>query len=131
LDKHLHIVSLDVPYPPDYGGMTDIFFRIKALYAEGVKIHLHCFDYGRGEHSQLNKYCNEVIYYKRKTALKSLSFKLPYIVKSRDNKTLIKNLLKDDYPVLLEGIHCTYFLFTGKLKNKKVFVRLHNVEFEY
>ncbi len=43
----------------------------------------------------------------------------------------MSNLLKDDYPVLLEGIHCTYFLYSGELKNKKVFVRLHNVEYEY
>ncbi len=39
--------------------------------------------------------------------------------------------MKDDFPVLLEGIHCTYFLFKNKLKGRKVVVRLHNVEYEY
>lgn len=80
---------------------------------------------------ELNKYCNSVTYYKRKNILKSLSFRLPYIVSSRADTTLLNNLLKDDFPVLLEGIHCTYFLFRNQLKNRKVIVRLHNVEYEY
>ena len=131
MDKHLHIVCFDVPYPADYGGVIDVFYRIKALNEIGIKIHLHCFEYGRGEQPELNKYCFEVNYYKRNTGWKGFSLGLPYIVNSRANKKLLQNLLKDDHPVLLEGIHCTYFLFTDELKNKKVFVRLHNVEFEY
>ncbi|MDQ6757255.1 MAG: glycosyltransferase [Bacteroidota bacterium] len=131
MDKHLHIVCFDVPFPPDYGGVTDVFYKIKALHQLGIKIHLHCFEYGRGKQIELNKYCEKVNYYKRKKGLKGFSFRLPYIVNSRANKQLLKNLLQNNYPVLLEGIHCTYFLFTGELKNKKVFVRLHNVEYEY
>ena len=45
----LHIISFDVPYPPDYGGAIDVFYKLKALNQEGVKIHLHCFEYGRGK----------------------------------------------------------------------------------
>lgn len=131
MDKHLHIVCFDVPYPADYGGVIDVFSRIKALQEAGVKIHLHCFEYGRGKPPDLNKFCTEITYYKRNTGWKGFSINLPYIVYSRVNKNLLQNLLKDDHPILLEGIHCTYFLFTGDLKNKKVFVRLHNVEAEY
>jgi hypothetical protein len=57
--------------------------------------------------------------------------RLPYIVSSRINPELLKNLSKDTYPVLLEGIHCTYYLYHGDLSNRKVLVRLHNVEYEY
>lgn len=128
-DKHLHIVCFDVPYPSDYGGVIDIFYRIKTLYEIGIKIHLHCFEYGRGKQSELNKYCTEINYYKRYRGWKGFSFRLPYIVYSRRNKNLLRNLVKDNHPVLLEGIHCTYFL--DQLKNRKVFIRLHNVEFEY
>ncbi len=131
LDKKLHIVCLDVPYPPDYGGVFDLFYKIKALHEQGLKIHLHCFEYGRGAQDELEKYCEEVLYYQRSFGFKGFSFRLPYIVNSRRNKTLLNNLLKDDYPVLLEGIHCTYYLFKDALKNKKIFVRLHNVEYEY
>ncbi len=130
-DKHLHIVCLDVPYPPDYGGVFDLFYKIRALHSLGIKIHLHCFEYGRGKQEELEKYCENIFYYKRKRFLKSLSFRLPYIVSSRANRLLLHELLKDDHPVLLEGIHCTYFLFTGELKNRKILVRLHNVEYEY
>jgi glycosyltransferase involved in cell wall biosynthesis len=101
------------------------------LHQSGVKIHLHCFEYGRGEQPVLNQYCEEVNYYQRNKSLKGILLRLPYIVSSRINSQLIKNLLKDNYPVLLEGIHCTYYLYNGELKNKNVLVRLHNVEFEY
>ena len=131
MDKHLHIVCLDVPYPVNYGGVFDLFYKITALHQQGIKIHLHCFDSGRGKQGELNKYCVEVFYYKRRHGLKGLSLRLPYIVSSRRNNKLLGNLLKDSYPVLLEGIHCTYFLHKNKLSGKKVFVRLHNVEFEY
>ncbi|MEO6453297.1 MAG: glycosyltransferase family 4 protein [Ginsengibacter sp.] len=131
VDKHLHIVCLDVPYPVDHGGIFDLFYKIVALYELNIKIHLHCFEYGRGHQVELNKYCAEVIYYKRKRSVSSFSLSLPYIVNSRRNAELLTNLLKDDHPVLMEGIHCTYFLSQNKLLNKKVFVRLHNVESEY
>jgi glycosyltransferase involved in cell wall biosynthesis len=128
---HLHIVCLDVPYPPDYGGVFDLFYKIKTLHRLGVKIHLHCFEYGRGEQPELNQYCEEVYYYQREKLIHGIPLRLPYIVSSRINPALIKNLLKDNYPVLLEGIHCTYYLYHGGLNQRKVLVRLHNVEFEY
>ena len=30
-DPELNIVSFDVPYPPDYGGVIDVFYKIKEL----------------------------------------------------------------------------------------------------
>lgn len=120
-----------MPYPPDYGGMFDLFYKLKALHELGIKIHLHCFEYGRGQQPELNKYCEEVLYYQREKLSSGLPLRLPYIVSSRMNPQLIKNLLKNNFPVLLEGVHCTYYLYHGELNNRKVLVRLHNVEFEY
>ena len=130
-EKHLHIVCLDVPYPVDYGGVFDLFYKIKALSEAGVKIHLHCFEYGRGQQPVLNQYCEEVHYYERVTPLKSLATSVPYIVASRANDALLKRLKQDDYPVLMEGMHCTYFAYSGDLPANRCFVRLHNVEYEY
>ena len=62
MEKHLHIVCLNVPYPVDYGGVFDLFYKLPAMQAAGVNIHLHCFDYGRGEQQELNKYCVSVNY---------------------------------------------------------------------
>lgn len=129
--KHIHIVSFDVPYPPDYGGVFIVFSKIKALHEMGIKIHLHCFEYGREKQRELNKYCEEVNYYRRGNVLNGIPLRLPYIVSSRINSLLIKNISKDNYPVLLEGIHCTYYLYHGELDNRKVVVQLHNVEYAY
>jgi hypothetical protein len=130
-EKHLHIVCLDVPYPPDYGGAMEMFYKIKALHDLGIRIHLHCFEYGRGQQPELNKYCEEVLYYQRHEGHKGFSLKLPYIVCSRNNHDLQERLQQDDYPILLEGVHTTALLHQGMLKHRKVLIRLHNIEHEY
>jgi len=130
-NKHLHIVTHDVPFPADYGGVIDLFYKLKALHGMGVKIHLHCFTQGRAPQPELNKYCSTVHYYPRRKNISRFSLRLPFIVNSRKNDELIANLQKDDHPVLLEGIHTTYYLYNGDLANRKILVRLHNAEFEY
>ena len=127
---HLHIIAFDVPYPANYGGVIDVFYRVKALSEAGVKVHLHCFEYGRGE-QEILKRCHEVKYYKRDTSfVKQLSFK-PFIVNSRRSEALVQDLLKDDYPILCEGLHTTAVLSDKRLKNRKIYVRTHNVEHDY
>ncbi|MFP5042010.1 glycosyltransferase [Parasediminibacterium sp. JCM 36343] len=131
MEKHLHIITLNVPYPVDYGGVFDLFYKLPALQAQGVKIHLHCFEYGRGEQEELNKYCASVNYYKRQEGHKGISSRFPYIVASRKNELLFNNLLNDDYPIFMEGIHCTYLLADPRFAGRKKFVRVHNVEYQY
>ncbi len=130
-DKHLHIVSFDIPYPANYGGVIDVFFRIKALSERGVKIHLHCFEYGREHSEYLESFCYSVNYYKRETKMTKLFNSLPYIVCSRDCEQLRENLKKDDYPILLEGLHCCSILTYPEFHKRNVIVRAHNVEHEY
>lgn len=131
MEKHLHIITLNVPYPVDYGGVYDLFYKLPALQKEGVKIHLHCFTKERGAQPELNKYCEEVFYYKRDLSSKKLFSNLPYIVASRCNEELVQRLLKDDYPVFMEGVHCTYITNDERFANRKKFVRIYNVESEY
>jgi glycosyltransferase involved in cell wall biosynthesis len=131
MERHLHIITHDVPWPADYGGVMDLFYKIKALHRSGVKIHLHCFVNKRQPQQELDQYCHKVYYYKRRAHLGSFSFRLPLIVNSRRNNELIRNLDKDNHPILLEGIHCSYYLHAGKLNNRVVLLRLHNAEFEY
>jgi hypothetical protein len=131
MEKHLHIISFDVPYPADYGGVIDVFYKIKTLHELGIKIHLHCFEYGRGRQPELNSLCEDVHYYHRSEGHKGFSHKLPYIVCSRSSVQLSENLLADDYPVLLEGIHCTYLLYDPRFAGRMIILRLHNVEYKY
>lgn len=131
MNKHLHIICLNIPYPVDYGGVFDLFYKLPALQQQGVKIHLHCFSYGRPEQPLLNQFCESVHYYKREKWFSALSLKYPYIVSSRSSKTLLNRLNEDDYPILMEGIHCTYLLNDKRFKRRSCFVRLPNVEHVY
>jgi glycosyltransferase involved in cell wall biosynthesis len=131
VEKHLHIIDFTVPYPADYGGVIDLFWKLPALQKAGVQIHLHCFNYGRGEQKELNKYCVSVQYYHRNTGVKGFSTSIPYIVSSRKNELLFNNLLQDDYPIFMEGVHSTYLLNDERFKQRKKFVRIHNVEYDY
>jgi len=131
LEKHLHIIDFTIPYPVDFGGVVDLFWKLPSLQAQGVHIHLHCFRNEREEKVELNKYCDTVNYYERNLGHKAISGKLPYIVASRNNEMLSENLLKDDYPILMEGIHSTYLLNDERFLNRKKFVRIHNVEHVY
>ena len=128
MSKQLHIVMHDVPWPADFGGVVDLYYKLKWLHAFGVKIQLHCFVHNRPQQPELNKYCEAVHYYERK---KRFGLRLPYIVSSRIDKKLLENLAKDDHPILLEGIHCSYLLYADSFPHRKIFLRLHNVEFLY
>ena len=130
-ENHLNIIAFDVPYPPNYGGVIDIFYKAKALADAGIRIHLHCFAYGRHLSDEMQKTCAEVYYYPRKTTKSLLFNSLPYIVLSRESEELKKNLLKNDYPILMEGLHDTFLLSDIDFSNRKKIVRTHNIEHEY
>jgi glycosyltransferase involved in cell wall biosynthesis len=117
--------------PVNYGGAIDIFYKIKALYEKGVKIHLHCFEYDRKPAAILDEMCETVQYYKRDISKTKLLSIKPYIVVSRSDNELLKNLLKDHAPILFEGLHSCFFLDNPKLKNRRKIVRTHNIEHDY
>lgn len=130
-EKHLHIVSFDVPYPPNYGGVIDVYYKLVALKKAGVKIHLHCFAYGRETAPELEQWCEEVHYYPRSTGLlKSLAHR-PYIVQSRQSGELINRLTKDNYPILFEGLHSCFYIDDKRLKGRKKIYRESNIEHHY
>ncbi len=127
----LHIVAFDVPYPPNYGGAIDVFYKLKALHRTGVHIIFHCFDYGRNHQPELAKYCQAVHYYPRSSFWKSTISNVPHIVLSRQCDELLDNLKSVDAPILFDGIHCTYYLDHAELEQRKKYVRMHNVEWQY
>ncbi|MEI6060032.1 MAG: glycosyltransferase family 1 protein [Bacteroidota bacterium] len=130
-DKHLHIVSFSIPYPANYGGVIDVYYKLRALHKAGIKIHLHCFSYDRPEAPELLAYCESVNYYPRKTRITSQFSLKPYIVVSRQSKTLLQNLLKDDHPVLFEGLHSCYYLNHKALRGRTLIYRESNIEHDY
>lgn len=132
--KSIHIIAFDVPYPPNYGGIIDVFYKLKSLHQQGVSIVYHCFYYAghNPPTKELEKYCDAVYYYQRKKHIgKLLMSKYPFIVASRSNKQLLSNLVKDDHPILFEGLQCCYYLNHPLLKKRKKIVRTHNIEHDY
>lgn len=130
-EKHIHIISFDIPCPPDYGGVIDVYYKIRALHAAGIKIKLHCFEYGRSQSNSLHNYCEEIHYYPRQTTKSLLFNTLPYIVLSRQSEELKSNLLQDEAPILMEGLHSTFLITAQEFKQRKIIVRTHNIEHDY
>jgi hypothetical protein len=128
---NVHLVAFNVPFPANYGGVIDVFYKVKALKEIGVKVHLHCFLYGRIEAIELEKICEKVFYYKRNTSIFQQLSILPYIVKSRKNALLLKNLMENDYPIIFEGLHCCGFMNSSELTKRLKIVRMHNIEWQY
>lgn len=130
-DLHLHIVSFDVPWPANYGGVIDVFFKIKALHAAGVKVHLHCFQYRRKPAPELEQFCETIAYYPRKTGFPAALTLKPYIVYGRRSDALLQSLVKDNYPILFEGLHSCYYLSHPLLKKRIKIYRESNIEHHY
>lgn len=126
----LHIISFDNPFPPNYGGAIDVFYKLKSLHKLGVEIILHVFEYGRKPNPELSQYCKQIYYYPRKK-LVNLFDGLPYIVSSRNHPDLLKNLLKDHSPILFEGMHTCFLLDHPALHERNKMVRMHNIEHDY
>lgn len=129
--KSLHVIAFDIPYPANYGGVIDIFYKLKAFHEAGVEVILHCYQYRREQQEELNKYAKKVFYYPRKTLKNPFYSKLPYIVNTRNTSELLESLLADKNPILFEGLHCCYYLNHPELKNRFKIVRTHNIEHDY
>lgn len=131
MPKHIHLISFNIPYPADYGGVIDVFYKIKALHDANIAITLHVFEYGREKQPILEQLCDKVLYYQRPRNFRYHLTRLPFIVNTRKNKTLLQNLLTDNDPILFEGIHCTAWLKHPALKDRVKVVRTHNIEYQY
>ena len=130
--KAVNIISFDIPYPPDYGGVIDVFHQVECLSNAGVKVVLHCFQYrDRQQDGKLEELCEEVYYYKRYTSIWRQMSYLPYSVWSRENETLIANLLKNDYPIVFEGLVSCFYLTDERLALRKKIYREVNIEHQY
>lgn len=127
----IHIVSLDVPFPPDYGGTFDIYYKCQVFKSFGIRVILHCFEYGRGTDHDISGIADEVYYYKRKKSVIDLFRKTPFIIASRKSEALVQRLLQDNYPIFIEGDHCAALLLEDRLKDRLFIQRIHNIEWKY
>ena len=121
----------EMPWPVSHGGFIDLYWKLVELNQAGIFIHLHCFTKKEIIPYEIKQLCFEVNIYQRRTGISNASFLYPYIVSSRRDKQLLGILLQDNYPILFEGIHTTWWLYKNKFPERKTVVRLHNVEYRY
>lgn len=131
MDRHINVIAFNIPYPPDYGGIIDIYYKIESLHKLGVKVLLHCFEYERAKAEQLEAVCEKVYYYKRNTGLAANLCLIPYNVNGRKDPLLLQNLLDNSYPALFEGFHSCYYLSHPELQPRVKFLRAANIEHDY
>ncbi|HUH72846.1 MAG TPA: hypothetical protein VLZ75_00425 [Chitinophagales bacterium] len=130
-NKEVQLVSFAAAYPADYGGVIDVYYKLKTMHQMGIKVHLHTYVYGTHQKSkELESLCASVQYYKRDFSSKYFQG-WPYIVSTRYNKKMIRNIVNLGFPVILEGLHTCFLVDFLKEKSIPYVVRMHNIEWKY
>ncbi len=129
----IQIVSFDWPWPANYGGIIDVYYRIEELLLRGVHVRLHVVareDRSADVPLHWRQAGIEVFSHLRRGPWSAL-LPRPYIVGSRAVGSLLPNLVNGAGVLLFEGVHCTGWLAHPRLGNKVQWVRVHNRESEY
>ncbi|MGN7756047.1 hypothetical protein ACTJIV_01130 [Chryseobacterium sp. 22532] len=131
--KELHLISFNYPYPPSYGGIIDVYYKIKALAGLGIKIHLHCFvdDIPEIIDQEIESITENVFFYKKKKNPFHYLSAAPFAAAIRTSDALFENLMRIEAPVLFEGLQTTQIIHRLKSKGYKFYLRFHNNESEY
>lgn len=109
----------------------DVYYKLKWLHRNGIRLHLHCFSYGRQAAPELSAVCESVTYYKRQTSFFSHLSLWPYTVRSRQSRELRENLLKNNHPILFEVLHTTWLMRDPAFAGRFMVYRHSNIEHEY
>jgi hypothetical protein len=128
------IVSFDFPYPPVYGGIVDVYYKIKTFHSLNFEITLHCYTQNSVSPNDLQevlKFCKKVYLYPRKFSIQLFSG-VPYMISSRNSSLLSSRLIKQATDlILVEGIHCSRIFWEGLPVHSYKILRMHNVEWQY
>lgn len=129
----IHIVCLDNPSPPIYGGAIDMYYKILALSRAGFRPILHIFHKGGKKivDEKLRACSAAVFFYRREEYVHHLFGNIPYFIRSRPVKVLAQRIRVAPAPILIEGVHCGELLLTENLGDLPVILRAHNYETGY
>ena len=129
---HVHLISFDIPYPANYGGAIDVFYKLISLRNAGVDVTLHCFHKpGRRPQPLLGELCDHVYYYERRVGWQSNLSLLPYNVMSRRSSLLVSHLLEDSDPIIFEALSTTACMNDHRLDSRVKLFRECNIEHDY
>lgn len=130
-DKKIHFISMDIPFPPNYGGVIDVFFKLKAMHQMGIKIYLHLYGKSSCGIDELKQFAEEIYYYPIKKKPVYFLKTSPFSVKIRRGEELLKNIKKIKAPIFFESLKTTQVLDLDGLDAYPKFLRLHNIEHNY
>jgi len=138
---HITVVALDNPYPPDYGGAIDLYYKLEALANAGAAIDLYY--YHKPHRAAVSPALRQVVI--RATPLPRqakvrhlLNRQLPYFVASRPAAPLLQALAQQpapwrNSPILWDGLHTAAALPVLKQQQprRRHVLRAHNCEEHY
>ena len=122
---------MDVPFPPNYGGIIDVFYKLKAFHQLGIKIYLHVYGFDNAGIERLKEFAEEVYFYPIKRNPFYFLSQKPFSVKSRNGKELLKNIQKIKAPIFFESLKTTDLIVSKELIDYTKYLRLHNIEQSY
>lgn len=130
----IQIVAFDWPWPPTYGGIIDVYYRVDALLERGVHVDLHVVSQRAAPAPPPAHWLASgrlrLFEFPRRGWRAALSFQ-PYIVTSRAVAPLLPQLASGAPVILFEGVHTTAWLGHPRLAGKEQWVRVHNREADY
>ena len=138
---HVHVVSMDLPIPPLYGGMAEVKSQIEALLASGHSVELHAFmptskdqaalESWMGSHPVSDSITGPTLRlwtYRRGGVATALWSRLPYLIASRASVPLVRRLTLAPLPVLAHGYHSLWPALASRVLAQRTFLRIHNPE---
>jgi hypothetical protein len=132
MERSLHIICFDHPFPPQYGGVIDVYFTIKALAEAGVSLHIHVFGTSQKEEADpLFAFSEQVYFYPLKSKIQGVFSGLPLSMALRQHPELLERLLQFKAPILFSHLKVSALAFHPELQAYPKFLRLQNVESDY
>jgi len=132
-DLKIQVVSFDWPWPANYGGVVDVYYRIESLLDQGIGVDLIVVS----QHAQPGPVPvhwaarSFKLFSFSRLGWRSMLSPKPYIVSSRAVAPLLPKLASGPPIILFEGIHSTAFLGHPRLSQHEQWVRVHNQEAAY
>ncbi|RTZ50341.1 hypothetical protein EJ377_11005 [Chryseobacterium arthrosphaerae] len=113
--------------------IIDVYYKIKALSEQGIKIHLHCFTDRIPEVTdrEIREITENVFFYQKKKNLLLYFSGTPFAAAIRNSEQLLKNLENIPAPILFEGLQTTAVIQHLKSSQQPLYLRYHNNETEY
>ncbi|MFZ5957322.1 glycosyltransferase family 4 protein [Pseudomonas knackmussii] len=127
------IISPDFPYPPNHGGRSDIFSRIKSLSKLYGRANIDLISTvteipAKQDQEEIAKYTNTSLVCPRSTSPLNLLWTTPHQIKSREKLKTI-DLPGNDYDItILEGDYVAAILDNKSINFGRKILRVHNDE---